>query len=95
MHFAAVAALAKTAAPLHILARGQTDEGSVCMNVIDDKFIRIDGVVERTGRSRAAIYRMIAEGSFPRQERIGVRAVGWRLSAILRWMEAPTEYREQ
>jgi prophage regulatory protein len=65
------------------------------MNVIDDKFIRIDGVVEKTGRSRASIYRMIAEGSFPRQERIGVRSVGWRLSAVLRWMEAPTEYRER
>lgn len=62
------------------------------MDVIDDKFIRIAGVIDRTGRSRAAIYRMIADGTFPRQERIGTRAVGWRLSAIIRWMEAPLEF---
>jgi len=64
------------------------------MDALDDRFIRIGGVVEKTGRSRAAIYRMIADGTFPRQQRIGVRAVGWRISAILRWMEAPLDYRE-
>lgn len=64
------------------------------MNVFEDRFVRISSVIERTGRSRAAIYRMIAEGTFPKQERIGVRAVGWRASAINKWMEAPLEYRQ-
>jgi prophage regulatory protein len=63
------------------------------MELTDDRFLRIGGVIERTGRSRAAIYRMIAEGTFPKQERIGLRAVGWRLSAVLRWMDAPLDYR--
>ncbi|BAI96632.1 MULTISPECIES: helix-turn-helix transcriptional regulator [Sphingobium] len=64
------------------------------MVTLDDRFLRINGVVEKTGRSRAAIYRMIADGTFPRQERIGVRAVGWRMSAVAKWMEAPLEYRQ-
>jgi prophage regulatory protein len=64
------------------------------MDTPDDRFVRISGVIEKTGRSRAGIYRMIAAGTFPRQERIGDRAVGWRLSAIIRWMEAPSDYRQ-
>ena len=64
------------------------------MEFPEDKFIRIAGVIERTGRSRAAIYRMIAEGSCPKQQRIGVRAVGWRLSDVRRWMDAPLAYHD-
>ncbi|WP_454884959.1 helix-turn-helix transcriptional regulator [Sphingomonas oryzagri] len=60
----------------------------------EDRFLRLPAVVEKTGRGRASIYRMMSEGSFPRQERIGARAVGWRLSAVARWMKAPGEYRE-
>jgi prophage regulatory protein len=64
------------------------------MDRIEDRFLRIDRVVEKTGRSRASIYRMVADGSFPKQERIGVRAVGWRMSAVLEWMDAPNTYAE-
>lgn len=60
----------------------------------DDKFLRLPAVIEKTGRGRASIYRMINEGVFPRQERIGARAVGWRLSAITRWMASPAGYQE-
>ena len=62
------------------------------MEEFDDRFLRISDVIKKTGRSRAAIYRMVADGSFPKQEKIGVRAVGWRLSAIVRWMEAPASF---
>lgn len=61
----------------------------------NDRFIRMDDVVEKTGRSRAAIYRMMAKGKFPRQVLIGDRAVGWRMSAVVKWMEAPMEYRQE
>ena len=60
----------------------------------NDKFLRLPAVIEKTGRGRASIYRMMNEGIFPRQERIGARAVGWRLSAITRWMDAPADYHE-
>ncbi|GGC14011.1 hypothetical protein GCM10011494_36020 [Novosphingobium endophyticum] len=65
------------------------------MNDYDDRFLRIGDVTKRTGRSRAAIYRMIAEGTFPRQVPIGTRAVGWRLSSVLKWMEAPRDYHSE
>lgn len=65
------------------------------MNDTEDRFLRLDAVVEKTGRARASIYRMMNEGSFPKQEKIGSRAVGWRLSAVLQWMNAPAEYREE
>jgi prophage regulatory protein len=62
------------------------------MDKIEDRFLRIDRVVEKTGRSRASIYRMVADGSFPKQERIGLRAVGWRMSAVLEWMDSPSSF---
>lgn len=58
----------------------------------DDRFLRIAEVIKKTGRSRAAIYRMIADGSFPKQEKIGLRAAGWRLSEVMRWMNAPMDF---
>jgi prophage regulatory protein len=85
--------LAQRLLQMHYLGRGQTDSGSVCMEVSEDRFIKIASVIQRTGRSRAAIYRMVADGTFPKQERIGVRAVAWRLSAVLKWMDAPLDYR--
>jgi prophage regulatory protein len=60
----------------------------------DEKFLRLPAVIEKTGRARASIYRMISEGSFPRQEKIGLRAVGWRLSEITRWMNAPGDFQD-
>lgn len=64
------------------------------MEDVDEKFLRLDAVVEKTGRARASIYRMMNEGRFPRQEKIGSRAVGWRLSAVMLWMNAPSAYHE-
>jgi prophage regulatory protein len=60
----------------------------------EDRFLRIKAVIEKTGRPKASIYRMMKEGSFPKQERIGRRAVGWRLSHISRWMAAPSAYQD-
>ena len=46
------------------------------------------GEVERiTALSKSTLYRMIARGDFPAPTRLGARAVGWRQSAINRWLE--------
>lgn len=37
--------------------------------------------------SRSTIYKMIAEGNFPRPIKLGARAVGWRKSDITDWLE--------
>jgi prophage regulatory protein len=42
-------------------------------------------IVERTGLSRATIYRMIDTGDFPRPLRLAARAIGWTEEQISIW----------
>lgn len=45
--------------------------------------------VERiTSLSRASIYRLMAEGAFPRPIRVGGRAVRWRASELADWLDS-------
>lgn len=48
-------------------------------------FLRSREVQKVTGLSQSTIYRRMHEGSFPRQFRIGMRAVGWRREDIEVW----------
>ena len=50
------------------------------------KFLRRPQVERLTGLSRSTIYAMIADGSFPKQVKIGLRAVAWREADIVTWM---------
>ena len=53
------------------------------------KFIRQQIVCDKTGRSRADIYKKMSEGLFPRQVSLGgKRAVAWVESEIDDWMKA-------
>ena len=57
--------------------------------------LRLSTVRARTGLSRSAIYDLIGKGLFPRQVRLGPRAVGWREAEIDAWLEtrAPVDPR--
>ncbi|SDA35611.1 AlpA family transcriptional regulator [Sphingomonas sp. NFR15] len=57
-----------------------------------DRILRLNTVLDRTGLSRATLYRKVQAGTFPRQIRIAVRCAGWRESAINDWMRNPTLY---
>ncbi len=57
-----------------------------------DRILRIRTVLNRTGLSRSTLYRKIADGSFPRQLKIGEHSAGWKESAINRWIDNPSEY---
>ena len=57
-----------------------------------DRILRIRTVLERTGLSRATLYRKIQQGSFPRQIKISMRCAGWRESAIAEWLKNPMFY---
>lgn len=59
----------------------------------DEKIIRLKTVLARTGLSRSTLYRMIGNGSFPRQQRIGVQATGWYQSEVEQWLSNPSGYR--
>lgn len=58
-----------------------------------DRIVRLNSVLDRTGLSRATLYRKVAAGTFPRQVRIASRCVGWRESAINDWLSNPMFYR--
>ncbi len=45
--------------------------------------------VERiTGLGRSTIYDWMARGEFPQPVKLGTRAVGWRESDVLSWLES-------
>ncbi|MBP7178688.1 AlpA family transcriptional regulator [Vogesella sp. DC21W] len=50
------------------------------------KILRIHDVMAMIGLARSTIYKYIGEGHFPKQIRLGRRAVGWLLSDIERWL---------
>jgi prophage regulatory protein len=51
-------------------------------------FARLPTVIQATGLGRSTIYRLVADGSFPRPVYLGPRAVGWRWSDLDRWSES-------
>lgn len=48
--------------------------------------VRIRAVTQMTGLSRSTIYAYMAAAEFPKQIKIGRRAVGWRLEQIEEWL---------
>jgi prophage regulatory protein len=52
--------------------------------------LRLPDVVGRTGLSRTVIYRRIADGTFPKPVALGQRAIGWRESDIIDWIDSLT-----
>lgn len=56
--------------------------------MITEKFIRLPQVIELTARSKPAIYADIKCGVFPAPIKIGLRAVAWLESDVVRWMSS-------
>jgi prophage regulatory protein len=52
--------------------------------------LRRKQVEARTGLSRSSIYKMMDEGTFPKQVSLGARAVGWFENQIDQWLESRT-----
>ena len=53
-----------------------------------DRYLRIKQVSEITGLSRATIYNMEKAGDFPQKKVLSTRAVAWRESAVVEWMDS-------
>ncbi|WP_353935339.1 AlpA family transcriptional regulator [uncultured Oxalobacter sp.] len=51
------------------------------------KLLKIRDVMERTACSRTAIYEKMKHGAFPKQIKLGERAVAWMESDIDAWIE--------
>lgn len=57
-----------------------------------DRFLRLDTVLDRTGLSRATLYRKIQAGTFPRQIKLAERCCGWRESEVKVWLHNPISF---
>lgn len=57
-----------------------------------DRFLRLNSVLDRTGLSRATLYRKVRAGTFPKQVRISERCCGWRESEVTEWQKNPFSY---
>ena len=73
----------------------EEDQMQDMQTVIDrpSRILRIKAVMQRTGLTRATLYRKVADGTFPRQIQISTRCVGWRESAVDAWLRTPVSYR--
>ena len=56
-----------------------------------DKILRCREVQHAIGLSRSTIYRMVERGDFPPPQKLGLRAIGWRESAISDWIGNPNQ----
>jgi prophage regulatory protein len=56
----------------------------------DEILIRIDRVMQLTGLTPALIYKAMKAGTFPHSVKIGPKAVAWRKSEVLQWIDAIT-----
>lgn len=52
---------------------------------------RLKQVQLRTGLKRSSLYQKISDGTFPKQVKIGPRAVGWLDSEITKWVQQCVE----
>ncbi len=50
------------------------------------KIIKLPEVIEITTLSRASVYRLIAEGDFPKQVKLSTRACAWVEQDVLNWL---------
>ena len=57
-----------------------------------DRFLRLNNVLDRTGLSRATLYRKIAAGTFPPQHKLAERCCGWRESEVNIWLRNPISF---
>lgn len=54
-----------------------------------ERLVRRPEVLEKTGIGGAStLYDWMSRGTFPRPVKIGARAVAWRESDVLAWIEA-------
>ena len=50
------------------------------------RFLRIGDLQDKVGLSRSQIYKLIADGDFPKQDKLGERISVWQESKVEEWM---------
>ena len=57
----------------------------------NNRILRLNEVISRTGLSRSSIYAYMQESTFPKSISLGARAVGWLESDIEGWINQCVE----
>ena len=52
----------------------------------DDKIIRLPEVMARIGLKKSAVYKLIKDGDFPAQIKLGKHASGWLEADVQAWI---------
>ncbi len=55
---------------------------------MQQKFLKVDEVMEMTKLSQSSIYRLEQQGQFPQRVKLSERAVAWREEDIRNWMDS-------
>ncbi len=58
------------------------------MKLEEERLLNERQVAELVGVSRSTLRRMVLANEFPRPIRIGKRAIRWRKSEVLEWMDS-------
>lgn len=53
---------------------------------MDNKIMRRPAVLAACGISSTTMYRLLKAGDFPAPHRLGLRAVGWKESDVMAWV---------
>jgi prophage regulatory protein len=61
---------------------------SLLAATLREMLVRVDAVCAITGLSVPTLYRLMAQGSFPRPVRITGHARAWKLSELMSWIES-------
>lgn len=52
------------------------------------RYIRQPGVLAMTGLTRASLYKLIREGTFPKPYALGPRTTAWKAGEVIAWMSS-------
>ncbi len=58
---------------------------------MENQIMRSHEVVKLVGVSRTTLWRMERDGTFPKRVQLSLRAVGWRRSAVVQWVQSRKE----
>jgi prophage regulatory protein len=87
--------LSELSAEIAILAEHASAPDASTPAVIDgERFLRLPEVIAKVGLGRTAILDCQHRGEFPHSIKLASRAVVWRQSDVVKWMDARTRDRK-
>jgi prophage regulatory protein len=73
------------------IEEGMEQRGGLDPKLHAQRLLRLAEVSTMIGLKRSAIYRYVAEGSFPAPIKVGERSVRWKLTDVLAWRSEVSE----